>query len=226
VNKLQRLKSEIQRLPEKQNLANLVGDLQKYNTLMTNALEVLLLTQDRSAHIKIVSPDIDLKSVTGKIDDIAKTAQRLRKRLSEKIENIKNDDDKVAIIDGTTKGASTLLREKWRTFLQSKIEVYEKLVRAAADANLSGSDRLTQTLNKLRNQADSLPESEEKARNIASELESISDSIETLGLKGKVGDFLTAAANGNATAQMLLETEVQQFIEHNRLWSALSVRLG
>src|SRR4051812_1395198 len=120
MNKLQRLKSEIQRLPEKQNLANHVGVLQRYNTQITNALEILTITRNRAANIKIVSPDTDLKTVTSKIDDAAKTAQRLRKSLSEKIENIKNADDKVITIERTANSASTTLRDKWRVLLQGK----------------------------------------------------------------------------------------------------------
>lgn len=226
MNKLQRLKTEIQRLPEKRNLADLVGVLQRYDTQMTNAVEILTQTQNRFAYVKIVSKDADLKLITDKIDQAAKTAQRLRKSLSDKIENIKNADDKVFTIESTAKSASTTLRDRWRILLQSKIETYEKLVKAASDANLQGSDTLSQTLGRLRGKAELLPETQEKAVKISEELESVSSSIETLGLQGKVGEFLTAAANGNATAQMLLETEVHEFIEQNKLWSALSVKLG
>ena len=226
MNKLQLLKTEIEKIPEKRSRANLVGVLARYNDQTNKSFEVLTQTRNSLDFVLQVSSDINIETVRNKIEQTAKTSHRLRKRLSEDIEKIKSADDKFIDIKNTADSASKTLREKWQLFLKDKIETYEKIVEAASGAGLSGSDTLAQTLNKLCAKLDSPPKSEEEATKIAEALNNLSGSIESLGLKGKVGDFLTAAAAGNATAQMLLQEEVQEFIEQNNLWSAFSIKLG
>ena len=226
MSKLQRLRSEILLLPAKQQRADLVGTLQKYNTQTNNALDVLSDTRKTIDYVKIVSATVDLRNVADKTGVAAKTAQRLRKSLSENIQNIRNADEKVFTIESNAKAALISLREKWRTTLQSKIENYEKIVKAAKNANLSGSVALTETLEQLSRRGQDLPESEESAQKTANLLATVADSINTLGLEGKVGEFLIAAAAGNANAKLLMDAEVRGFIEQNQLWSALTVRLG
>lgn len=225
MNKLQRLKNEIQLLPAKQQRADLVGTLQKYNSQMTNAVGMLNDTHKTTDFVKIVSETMDLGLVADKTSVSAKTAQRLRKSLSENIQNIRNADDKVFTIESNAKVALVSLRDKWRTMLQSRIENYEKIVKAAKNANLNGSIALTETLEQLKGRAQDLPKSEESAQKTANLLADVADSIHTLGLEGKVGEFLIAAAAGNANAQLLTDVEVCDFVEKHKLWSALSVRL-
>lgn len=226
MNKLQRLKSEIQLLPAKQQRADLVGTLQKYNTQTSNALEVLSDTRKTIDYVKIVSETVDLGIVADKTSVAAKTAQRLRKSLSDNIQNIRNADDKVIAIDSSAKAALGALRDKWRAMLQGKIQNYEKIVKAAKNANLRGSVALTGTLEQLSGRAQDLPKSEESAQKTANLLATVADSINTLGLEGKVGDFLIAAAVGNADAKLLMDEQVRGFIDQNQLWSVLSVRLS
>lgn len=226
MNKLQLLKTEIEKIPEKRKRAHLVGVLEKYSEQTSKSLEILSQTRNSSNFILQVSSDVNMDLVSNKVEQAVKTSQRLRKRLSEDIEKIKSADDKFIDIKNIADSASKTLREKWQLFLKDKIETYEKIVEAASDARLSGSDALAQILNKLRNKLDSPPKSEEEATKIAEALINLSGSIESLGLKGKVGEFLTAAAAGNAAAQMLLQNEVQEFIEQNNLWSAFSIKLG
>jgi hypothetical protein len=226
MNKIQLLKTEIEKIPEKRNRAHLVGVLENYNTKTNEAFKTLTQTRNSSDFILQVSSDINIDLVKNKIEQAAKISQRLRKRLSEDIEKIKSADDKFIDIKNIADSASKTLDDKWQLFLKGKIETYEKIVEAASGAGLSGSEVLAQTLNKLHTSLDSPPKSEEEATNIAEALNNLSGSIESLGLKGKVGEFLTAAAAGNATAQMLLQEEVQEFIEQNNLWSAFSIKLG
>lgn len=226
MNKLQRLKNEIQLLPAKQHRADLVGTLQKYNSQMTNAVEILNDTHEATNFVKIVFETMDLRPVADKTSISAKTAQRLRKSLTEDIQNIRNADDKVFTIESNAKAALSSLRDKWRAMLQSKIENYEKIVKAAKNADLQGSIALTETLEQLKGRAQDLPKSEESAQKTANLLADVADSIHTLGLEGKIGEFLIAAAAGNANAELLIDIEVRDFIEKHKLWSALSVRLG
>src|SRR5262249_34245489 len=123
------------------------------------------------------------------------------------------------------KSAQKNLKDQWNDLLTSKIADFEKLVRAASGANLAGSKNLTETLNRLRVQGVNPPQNDDSAKRIAADLENLKNSVGTLGLEGKVGEFLIAAAEGRGNPKDLGDTEIVGFIERNNLWNLLSVKL-
>lgn len=228
MNKLQRLKEEIQSLPAKKSRLHLNEDLRRYNTLASESLETLRQTHRTSEQVAAVFPDLDLQvTVIEKINSAVRTAQSLRKTL-EKIENIqtKKADDNFQLLNNTARTARNNLRDKWSATLKERIETYDKLVKASSSANLRGSSSLAEKLERLRGQTDILPKTEDAALKVKSDLDGINTSFQDLGLEGKIGDFLIAAAAGRANAKILLDNEVQEFIEQNQLWSSLSVKIG
>lgn len=226
MNKLQRLKEDIKSLPAKKSRLNLIGVLQKYNEQTSETLETLRQTRSGAEQVAAVFPNLDLRvTVIDKINSATRIAQTLRKTL-EKIEKIQTQDDAFRSLDETAKAAKRNLHNKWNVTLEDKIQTYDKLVNASSNANLQGSSQLVEKLNRLRGQTNVLPKTEEVALKIKNDLENINSSIQTLGLSGKVGEFLIAAAAGRADAKAVLDAEVRKFIEENNLWTALSVKLG
>lgn len=228
MNKLQRLKEQIQSLPAKKNRLNLVGVLQRYNAQTSETLEILRQTRQNAQQVSAVFPNLDLQvTVTEKINSAARAAQTLRKTL-EKIENIqtKKAEDSFQLLNNTARTARNNLRDKWSATLKERIETYDKLVKASSSANLRGSSSLTEKLERLRGQTDNLPKTEDAAIRVKNDLDGINTSFQDLGLEGKIGDFLIAAAAGRANAKILLDNDVREFIEQNQLWSALRVKIG
>lgn len=226
MNKLQRLKEDIKSLPAKKSRLNLIGVLQKYNEQTSETLEMLRQTRSGAEQVAAVFPNLDLRvTVIDKINSATRIAQSLRKTL-EKIEKIQTQDDAFRSLDETAKAVKRNLHNKWNVTLEDKIQTYDKLVNASSNANLQGSSQLVEKLNRLRGQTNVLPKTEEVALKIKNDLENINSSIQTLGLSGKVGEFLIAAAAGRADAKAVLDAEVRKFIEENNLWAALSVKLG
>ncbi len=227
MNKLQRLKEQIQSLPAKKSRLNLVGVLQRYNVQTSETLEIVRQTRQNVEQVSTVFPNLDLQTtVTEKINSVARTAQSLRKTL-EKIENIqtKKADDNFQLLNNTARTARNNLRDKWSSTLKERIETYDKLVKASSSANLRGSSSLAEKLERLRGQTDILPKTEDAALKVKSDLDGINTSFQDLGLEGKIGDFLIAAAAGRANAKILLDNDVREFIDQNQLWSALSVKI-
>lgn len=228
MNKLQLLRDQILSLPAKKSRMNLIGVLQKYNDQTSVAFNTLEQTRQNAEQVAAVFPDINLGIITDKVNSTAKTAQSLRRSLDKTIENVQKpqSDEKFQLLTHTSKAAQNLLHDKWTAMLKSKIETYDKLVRASSSANLRGSSSLVETLNRLRGQAENLPETANAVQKVKDDLDGINTSFQELGLEGKISDFLINAAAGRATAKALLETEVREFIEENQLWSALSVKLA
>ena len=55
----------------------------------------------------------------------------------------------------------------------------------------------------------------------------VREALEQLGLEGKAGEFLVAAARSEATAQMFVSPEVQSFLKAQPgLLAMLRIRLG
>jgi hypothetical protein len=226
MSKLLDLKVKLESIPAKESRKNLVSRLAQYSTLTDTAAEILTACIEAKRNANQVFVDEDFQKTLDHARRTISTSVRLRKKLTDKIEAIESSDTQFSTISEAAKSASAALRERWSTLLTKKILEFESIVKAAKDANLKGSRSLEQTLLRLRGQTNNPPKSSDAAQLIQHDLESLVDSVKTLGLEGPAGEFLVAAALGRGRAKDLLHPEVVAFIERYNLWESLKIQLG
>jgi hypothetical protein len=107
-----------------------------------------------------------------------------------------------------------------------KVADFENLVKAARGANLEGNLSMVEIMRRLSESAGTPPTNEQAAQRIVADINRLDESVSTLGLKGRAGQFLVDAAAGRGNPQDLLAPEVKEFIEQYELWGLLTVRLG
>lgn len=222
------LKGKIESIPEKERRKNLVGKLVHYSGKTVEARKSLVQSSQTQSCAQSVFPGGNFQRSVEQSRKAANAARTLVKRLAKQIEAIETDtsDKYFLVIDECAKAAQKSLKEQWDNLLARKLDDYEKLVKAASGANLAGSKSLTETLSRLRDQRANPPNNDDAAKRIAADLESLKNSVGTLGLEGRVGEFLIAAAEGRGNPKDLGAPEIVAFIDRNNLWNLLSVKLG
>ena len=84
-------------------------------------------------------------------------------------------------------------------------------------------------LDDLCRQVTQAPANQQDADSIRQNLEDLPRVIETLGLKGEVGDFLVQAAIGLGDPKQLYQPEIRDFFEnrprHSPLWDLIRVKI-
>ncbi|MBS1807640.1 MAG: hypothetical protein JST84_05555 [Acidobacteria bacterium] len=221
------LKEKIQSIPEKERRKNLVGKLAHYSRKTTETRNSLAQSSQSHRCSQSVFPEGNFQRGADQLRKAASAARTLHKKLIKQIESVETDssEEKFRTIDEYAKAAHKSLKEQWNDLLSNRVADFEKLVKAASGANLTGSKNLTEILSRLRAQVMSPPDNEDAAKCIAADLESLKNSVSTLGLEGRVGEFLVAAAEGRGDPKDLGNPQIVAFIEGHKLWNLLSVKL-
>ena len=222
------LKGKIESIPDKERRKDLVGKLAHYSLRTAEARDSLAQSFQSQRCSQSVFPDSNFQRSAEQSRKAASAARALQKKLVKQIEAIKEHalEKQFRDIDEYAKAAQKNLREQWKNLLDRKIADFGNLVKAASGANLAGSKSLTETLSRLRTQTENPPHNDEAAKRIMIDLESLENSVGTLGLKGRAGEFLMAAAMGQGDPKDLGNPEIVAFIERNNLWGLLTVKLG
>jgi hypothetical protein len=228
MSKLHELKAKIASLPDKERRKNIVVHLARYNQLVSAAYDTLAKVSRSQSYAQTVFPDGDFQRVAEQGRKASSAARRLRRKLSENIDAVetKSSDAQFIAIGDYAKTSQSALKDRWSQLLTRKVGDFENLVRAAEGANLTGSRVLTHTLGRLREQSGAPPKGMEAARRTAADIRTLEESVNTLGLTGRSGEFLVAAAAGRGNPRDLCDPEVSEFIERYSLWGLLSVKLG
>jgi hypothetical protein len=222
------LKQKIEDIPEKEGRKNLVGRLARYSSKTAEARDSLVQSAQAQLFAQSVFPEEGFQRSAKQLSEAVSAARTLHKRLVKQIEAVETtaSDKQFLAIDEYAKAARNNLKEQWNNLLGRKIADFDNLVKAASGAQLAGSKNLTETLSRLRDQRASPPNNDAAAKRVAADLESLKNYVSTLGLEGRVGEFLIAAAEGRGNPKDLGDPEIVTFIERNELWNLLSVRLG
>jgi len=226
--KLHELKVRIESIPEKRRRKNLVGKLQQYNQMTTQAREVVTACSRGQRYAKLVFPDGDFQRIAEQTRKAANVARRLRKKIAENMDAIetKASNDQFISIGDSARFAHATLKDRWGQLIVRKVADFENLVKAARGANLEGNLSMVEIMRRLSESAGTPPTNEQAAQRIVADINRLDESVSTLGLKGRAGQFLVDAAAGRGNPQDLLAPEVKEFIEQYELWGLLTVRLG
>lgn len=220
------LHGRLQGIPAKRARARLVITLGQYAGKVAEAREKLDASALAEQITLQVFPDLPAGSAAESRRKAARTAERLSRALSERIEAVSEPSTETDVVAlGTyAKNAEQNVRERWARQLEENVKRYEALVSAAEAAGLERGRALSLRLRELRSHAASPPSSADAASRIRGTLDGLASLVAELGLEGPAGAFLVAAARGAGDPRALRDHEVQMFIERHDLWRLLVVR--
>jgi hypothetical protein len=116
--------------------------------------------------------------------------------------------------------------DEWGGLIRQFLENYQTLVNTSVTLRLPGSKGLRDSVARLANAINEPPKDDDTANTVKNEIEGLTRSVQSLGLRGSAGVFLSAAANGAGNPRDLYRSEVRDFIDKNDLWPLLKVKLG
>jgi hypothetical protein len=223
---IKELKTKLEAIPHKQSRKDLVGKLEQYGTLAATASQTLVKCREEQRYSRQIFADEGFQKTTEQMRRAIGYATRLGVKLADKIEAVETSDTQFSSLSEAAKIANTALRSRWSDLLTKKIEEFESVIRAAKDANLKGSRPLEQTILRLRTHINFPPQNSADCQRIEQDLNSLVESVQTLGLEGPGGQFLVDASAGRGKAKDLTNPEIADFIERYKLWNSLNVKLG
>ena len=226
MSKLTELKNKLEAIPQKQSRKDLVGKLERYGTLTETASATLAKCKQEQIYARQVFIDESFQKTSEQVRSAIGYAKRLYSKLGDNIEAVETSDSQFSSLSDAAKTATTALKTRWSDLLTKKVEEFDRVVKAAKDANLKGSRPLEQTIVRLRAYVNVPPQNKQAAERINQDLNSLLKSIQTLGLEGPGGHFLVDAAAGKGRAKDLTNPEIVEFIERYKLWNSLNVKLG
>jgi hypothetical protein len=224
---VERMKS----LPSKRKLKDVVEYLSTYRDRVeksrvrfSEVTRVLQAVERISGDAKLAKARSDSKQASSK-------ARKLRRELTqaksddEIIESIrrKATENAVIAIDELTAAASREARDQWRRDLERRLKPFIELRDVAVQCGLPGGIELSRVLTLLEARLDSPPQTVDDADAIQATMNNARQALGQLGIEGKTGEFLKAAASGKGDPRMLFDAEVEAYFDQRNLWGLLQV---
>lgn len=215
-------------LPEKERNKNLVGALRRYGEMAEKAGESLSLSYRTAKLVTAVFPDSRFPALDDRASKAAAGARQCQKDLTKSIDAVtkKSFDDRMIAIKDFAAATSKPVTEVWEKRVSEAIHAYEQVAKVAADRALPGGRELQLKLTDLRSRTSRPPSDDSDAGTVALKLEGLPKEVAALGLTGKPGDFLVAAAEGRGAPRDLDDPEVRELLDRYALWPSLRVSLG
>ena len=227
---MSRIKDLIKRLeviPEKEKKATQLDEMVAVlDKLRDSIVAAESLKNAASALKQIEGADFADKASQG-LEGAGASARRLHARLQAGagFERKRADEALTAINEKLAHG-STGVMKGWRSLIEDQSRRYRPLADAAKSASLPGAEGLQAAIIDLTDWRDAPPETVASAERYKATASSIPTAIADLGLQGPAGDFMVAAAKGNAKAKDLQKPEVIAFLDANAaIWAMLKVGL-
>ena len=223
-----RLKAALESLPEKEQRKELVGDLRKFTRSAEQACASLGEAFAIASLVQDVFPDTEFRQLHEKAADAARTARACHKKLGADIHVVSKDSfDKqiVAIKEYSTAGSNSV-PGIWQKRLTAHLDAYQRIAEAAQVARVPGSEPLEAMLKELHARQLVPPRNTADASELTRKVGGLAQTIQELGLTGKIRDFLIAASNAQARAQDLEEPDIREWLTRYQLWDILRVGVG
>ncbi len=215
-------------LPEKTRNKTLVGALRRYGEMAQRAGESLSLSYGTAKLVTAVFANSRFPLLDERAGKAAAGARHCQKELAKSIDAVtkKSFDDRMIAVKDSAAASSKPVTEVWEKGVSEAIHAYEQVAKVAADRGLKGGRELETKLAELRSRTSRPPQDDNDARSFALRLEALPQEVAALGLKGKPGDFLVAAAEGRGAPHDLEDPEIRELLDRYRLWPLLRVSLG
>ena len=224
---VERMKS----LPSKRKLKDVVEYLSTYRDRVEKSrVRFSEVTRVLQA-VERISGDAKLAKARSDAKQAATKARKLRRELTqaksddEIIDSIKRKatENAVIAIDDLTAAASREARDQWRRDLERRLKPFTELRDVAVQCGLPGGAELSRVLILLETQLDSPPQSVNDADAIQATMNEARQALGQLGIEGKTGEFLKAAASGKGDPRKLFDAEVKTYFDERNLWELLRV---
>jgi hypothetical protein len=216
-------------LPGKANRSDMVARMLALQDKLTDARTSLIDGIGGAQFVDELTGRADSAKIRPRLKRLAKDAKDLSRLVQQqKVSAHSNRDDEltIAIREASTK-IKTDVRNVWREFSEDKSRSYSQLADASSAARLEGCGALRLAAEKFQAAVQEVPSTRERAEGVTQAMQGVLRAVESLGLTGKVGQFLVASARGEGNPKTLFDPEVRGFLEeHDALWSLLRLRLG
>ena len=224
---VERMKS----LPSKRKLKDVVEYLSTYRDRVEKSRVRLCEVTRVLQAVERISGDAKLAKARTDAKQAATKARKLRRELTqaksddEIVDSIKRKatENAVIAIDDLTAAASREARDQWRRDLEGRLKPFTELRDVAVQCGLPGGAELSRFLKLLENRLGSPPDSVVDADSIQATMNEARQALGQLGIEGKTGEFLKAAASGKGDPRKLFDAEVKTYFDERKLWDLLRV---
>lgn len=215
-------------LPAKTKNKSLVGRLRQFSQNAANVKSSIELSIENSKRLRNVFPSAEVTTLAPKLSDIRKKAKAASRDLAGGVDAVAKQVFETKMIEMVeiTNGTAKPLLELWQRRIDEAITPFIRIAQVVADLKLVGASGLQEHITALQTARAAIPDSSSKASAIKQRLESLPSIVGGLGLTGKAGKFLVAAAERNGSARDLDDEEIRLFLNRYQLWGALRVSLG
>jgi len=222
------LREALLALPDKTRNKNLAGSLRRFAEMAEKADESLSLSYRTAKLVTAVFGTSSFPVLSDRASKAAAAARYCQKELAKSIDTVtKNSfEERMIAIKDFAAASGKPVTDVWEKSVSDAIHAYEQVSKVAADRGLPGGRELEAKLTDLRNRTSRPPHDDNDARTFALKLAGLPQEVATLGLTGKAGDFLVAAAEGRGSPRDLENPEVREFLDRYALWGSLRVSLG
>jgi hypothetical protein len=206
----------------------LVGNLKRFSEVAERSRELLALSTAGSARAKLVFPDIELSNAAEKISSARKKAKSCLREVSQNLDAVAKIGFENRLIEMKDHSGASIrpITDAWQKRVQDILRPYEILVTIVAERKLKGSETLIATLGVIRSVQNELPDTNRAAIQIKQHISDLPGIVSSLGLTGKVGEFLIAVSRGLGSPRDLENLEIRDFLDKYGLWSSLRVSFG
>jgi hypothetical protein len=169
----------------------------------------------------------------GKVATQARKAARRAGRLQVKIQadaaavSAPSVEESFASLGSEADTTLRLCRETWERSITGKVQGRDALAQVLEKVLPAKGRELRDLVQKLQSASKNPPATESDAQRICSSLTRFDEIMSSLHLEGTVGDFLQALTAENGLAlESLRNPVVVKFLDDNKLWPAIRVRLA
>lgn len=215
-------------LPTKRRNKNLVLNLKKFSELAERSRDLLAVSTAGCERAKLVFPAIELSNATEKISSARRKAKTCLREVSQNLEAVAKIGFENRLIEMKDHAAASIkpINDAWQKQVQDVLKPYEILVTIVAERQLKGSGRLISTLGAIRSAQNELPTTNKAALQIKQHISDLPEIVSSLGLTGKVGEFLIAVSRKLGNPRDLDNQVIRDFLDKYGLWSSLRVSFG
>jgi len=215
-------------LPAKRRNKNLVGNLKRFSEIAARSRDLLAISIASGERAKLVFSDIQLSTATERVSNARKKAKACLRDLSQNIDAVAKSGFETRLIDMKDYAGTAMrpINEAWQKKVQDIVRPYEILVTIVAERKLKGSGTLVKTLDGIKTQQNEVPATKAAALDTKQRISGLPEIVSSLGLTGKVGEFLIAASRGSGSPRDLENQEIRDFLDRYGLWISLQVSFG
>jgi len=228
MSKIRDLTVQVASIPEKEKRKNQVGALETTRDKVRSLTAVAKDVANVCATVAAVNDATFVGRARQALVQAGTSAKQLSMHIAKggMISGSKPADVLLTALNERVTSAATTIQRGWSGLIQGYANRYRPLADVAGQIGLPGGPGLYRALSQVKVLEATPPMSAEGIRRFNAAIDQIRSSVESLGLEGKAGAFMVAAAQGKAAARDLLHPEVVSFLdEHPAVWGLLQVKL-